>query len=221
MLGRTVIPQSNSFERFIPGIYPKHIPVRILQLPSLCQEQELQETLNLPESTQITSVRHNTDEIDGMNFYNGRASAMTRVTSPDQEEMLRQWSIKNHENGTLEWNDIPIYAFIPALHQCQHCKDHHRPFQWHDIAWCRYAKDEKQLSSTNLPINQNQALTDNCNQDEPHDHSNQVAIPENSTNSNDETNMTEDDSSDSNQDNNENQVEIETNSETDDDHQHP
>ena len=32
MLGRTFIPQSDSFERYIPGIYPKHIPVRILQL---------------------------------------------------------------------------------------------------------------------------------------------------------------------------------------------
>ena len=41
MLGRTVIPQSDSFQRFIPGIYPKHVPVRILQLPSLCQDQEL------------------------------------------------------------------------------------------------------------------------------------------------------------------------------------
>ena len=60
MLGRTVIPQSDSFERFIPGIYPKHVPVRILQLPSLCQDQELQDILELPDSTQITSIRHDT-----------------------------------------------------------------------------------------------------------------------------------------------------------------
>ena len=33
LFGRTVFPQSDSFERFIPGIYPKYIPIRNLQLP--------------------------------------------------------------------------------------------------------------------------------------------------------------------------------------------
>ena len=221
MLGRTVIPQSDSFERYIPGIYPKHIPVRILQLPSLCNEQDIPNILNLPESTEITSLRHNTDMIDGMNFFNGRASAMIRVVSKEHEQMLREWSIQNHENGTLEWNGIPIYALIPALHQCQHCKNNRRPFQGHDIAWCRYAKDEKQQSQNNLPNNQNQALTQNCNQDESQHHSNQVTTPENSTYSNDETNMTQDDDSESNKDPDGNQVDIETNSETDDDKQQP
>ena len=163
MLGRTVIPQSDSFERYIRGIYPKHILIQILQLPSLCHEQELPDILSLPDSTEITSVQHNTDEIDGMHFYNGRASAMIRVISHDHEELLRQWSIRNHENGSLEWNGIPINAFIPALHQYQHCKDHRRLFHGNDIAWCRYAKDEKQPSSNNLPTNQNQALTNNFN----------------------------------------------------------
>ena len=85
MLGRTVIPQSDSFQRFIPGIYPKHVPVRILQLPSLCQDSELQDILDLPDSTHITSIRRDTDQIDGMNFYNGRVSAMIRVVSRDHE----------------------------------------------------------------------------------------------------------------------------------------
>ena len=94
MLGKTVIPQSDSFERYIRGIYPKHIPIRILQLPSLCHEQELHDILSLPDSTDITSVRHTTDEIEGMHFYNDRESAMIRVVSHDHEEMLRQWSIR-------------------------------------------------------------------------------------------------------------------------------
>ena len=68
LLGRTVFPQSDSFERFIPGIYPKHIPIRNLQLPSICQDEELQELLELPESTQITSLKHNTEQIEGMHF---------------------------------------------------------------------------------------------------------------------------------------------------------
>ena len=68
LLGRTVFPQSDSFERFTPGIYPKYVPMRILQLPSICQDEGLPELLELPESTQITSVRHNTVEVDGMNF---------------------------------------------------------------------------------------------------------------------------------------------------------
>ena len=134
MLGRTVIPQIDSFECFIPGIYPKHVPVRILQLPSLCTDHEIEELLDLPDSTPIISVRHHTDEIDGMHFYNGRASAMIRVTSQEHETRLRQWSIQNHENGTLQWNEIPIYAFISALHQCHHCKEHRRLFHGHDAA---------------------------------------------------------------------------------------
>ena len=100
LLGRTVFPQSDSFERFIPGIYPEYVPVRILQLPSIRQNEELSEILALPESTQIISVENNTEVIDGMNFYNGKVSAMIRVVSKEHEEELRQWSIRNHEKGT-------------------------------------------------------------------------------------------------------------------------
>ena len=219
MLGRTVIPQSDSFERFMPGIYPKHVPVRLLQLPALCQDNEIQALLDLPDSTSITSVRHHTDEIDGMNFYNGRASAMIRITSKEHEEQLRQWSITTHEHGTLQWHDIPIYAFIPALHQCTHCKDHRRPFHGHDIAWCRHAKAEEQQRLTNT-------ITD-CNQVPsipPLPTNNQATIsethvPETTTPTGDATNVmteTPDETTDSNQDN---QEDSETTSDDDDDSQ--
>ena len=216
MLGRTVIPQSDSFQRFIPGIYPKHVPVRILQLPSLCQDSELQDILDLPDSTQVTSIRHHTDEIDGMHFHNGRASAMVRVVSKEHEETLRNWSIRNHENGTMTWNDIPIYAFIPALHQCTHCKDHRRPFHGHDIAWCRHAKAEEQprlMTTTTdnqapsippLPTN-NQATT-----------LDEIAPTATETNV---TNVTPEETTDSNQDETDNQEDTETTSEDDDDSQ--
>ena len=216
MLGRTVIPQSDSFERSIPGIYPKHVPVRILQLPSLCQDQEIQELLHLPNSTPITSIRHHTDEIDGMNFYIGRASAMIRVTSQEHEDQLRQWSIHSHEHGTLQWNEIPIYAFIPALHQCHHCKEHRRPFHGHDIAWCRYAKAEEQQRTT-TPSN-------TCNQEVSGPPSNQTSIPRDTAPTTDETNatnMNRDETSDSNQANNDNQVDFDTTNEDDDDSQCP
>ena len=215
-LGRTVIPQSDSFDRFIPGIYPKHVTIRILQLPSLCQDHEIQEFLDLPDSTPITSVRHHTDEIDGMHFYNGRASVMIRVTSQEHETGLRQWSIQNHEHGTLQWNEIPIYAFIPALHQCHHCKEHKRPFHGHDAAWCRYAKADEQ-QRTILPSN-------NGNQEISVPPSNQASIPETTAPTIDETNVmnvTSDETSDSNQDETDNQEDIDTNSEDDDDSQRP
>ena len=216
MLGRTVIPQSDSFERFIPGINPKHVPVRILQLPSLCQDQELQDILDLPDSTQITSIRHDTDEIDGMHFYNGRVSAMIRVVSHEHEEMLRECSIRNHENGTLTWNDIPIYAFIPALHQCHHCKEHRRPFHGHDVAWCRYARAEEQ-QRTITP-------STNCNQEVSVPPSNQATTLDDTTPTTEETNamnVSQDEASDSNQDNTDNQVDIDTDNEDDDDPQRP
>ena len=219
MLGRTVIPQSDSFQRFIPGIYPKHVPVRILQLPSLCQDSELHDILDLPDSTQITSIRHDTDAIDGMHFYNGRVSAMIRVVSPEHEQTLRNWSIRNHENGTLTWNDIPIYAFIPALHQCTHCKDHRRPFHGHDIAWCRHAKAEAQqrLTTTITDCNQAPSIP-------PLPTNNQATIsethvPETTTPTVDATNVmteTPDETTDSNQDN---QEDTETTSDDDDDSQ--
>ena len=220
MLGRTVIPQSDSFQRFIPGIYPKHVPVRILQLPALCQDQELHDLLDLPDSTQITSIRRDTDEIDGMHFYNGRVSAMIRVVSQEHEEMLRQWSIRDHENGTLTWNYIPIYAFIPALHQRTHCKEHRRPFHGHDVAWCRYARVEEQrrlmTSATNgnhettvPPSNQDDTVPPN-NQDDTTPTKAETTV----------TKVTPDETSDSNQDESDNQDDTETNSE-DDDSQRP
>ena len=219
MLGRTVIPQSDSFQRFIPGIYPKHVPVRILQLPSLCQDSELQDILDLPDSTQVTSIRHHTDEIDGMHFHNGRVSAMIRVVSYEHEETLRNWSIRNHENGSLTWNDIPIYAFIPALHQCTHCKDHRRPFHGHDIAWCRHAKAEEQprLMTTTTDCNQAPSippLPTNNQSTIPETH-----VPETTTPTVDATNVmtdTPDETTDSNQDN---QEDTETTSDEDDDSQ--
>ena len=150
------------------------------------------------------------------NFYNGRASAMIRVTSQEHEDQLRQWSIHTHEHGTLQWNDIPIYAFIPALHQCQHCKDHRRPFLGHDVAWCRYAKADQQ-QRTITPSN-------NCNQEVSVPPSNQVTIPEDTTPTTDETNemnVSQDETSDSNQDNTDNQVDIDIDNEDDDDPQRP
>ena len=214
LLGRTMFPQSDSFERCIPGIYPKFVPIRILQLPSICQDDELSDLLQLPDSTQITSVKHNTEVIDGMNFYNGKVSAMIRVVSKDHEEELRQWSIRNHGNGNLQWHDIPIYAFIPALHQCQHCKDNKRPFHGHDIAWCRHARDETQQRTT--------ITTNDYNQEEQVSLGNQATIHEVSIPATEETNdinMNQDNTSDSNQDNNDNQEEIEANTETDDEPQ--
>ena len=206
MLGRTVIPQGDSFERYIPGIYPKHTPVRILQLPSLCHEQEIHDILDLPESTEITSLRHNTDVIDGMNFYNGRASAMVRVVSKEHEQMLREWSIRSHENGTHEWNGIPIYAFIPSLHHCQHCKVHRRPFHGHDIAWCRYAKADEQLRTIPTPNNGNQEISaqpsNNVSTSEPTAQTDETNV----------SNVTPDETSDET----DNQEDTETNSEEDD-----
>ena len=214
MLGRTVIPQSDSFHRVIPGLYPKHVPVRILQLPSLCQDSELSDILDLPDSTHITSIRRDTDEIDGMHFFTGRVSAMIRLVSHEHEAVLRQWSIRNHENGTLTWNDIPIYAFIPALHQCTHCREHRRPFHGHDVAWCRYARvEEQQRQMTNCnqdttvqPRNQDDTVPP-CNQDDTTPTNDATTV----------TNVNQDEPSDSNQETDSNQVENQIDNEDDDD----
>ena len=216
MLGRSVIPQSDSFERFIPVIYPKHVTVRILQLPSLCTDPEIQELLDLPDAIPITSIRHHTDEINGMHFYNRRVSAMIRVTSQEHETRLRQWSIQNHENCTLQWNEIPIYAFIPALHQCHHCKEHRRPFHGHDAAWCRYAKADEQPRTIPPSNNDNQAISvPPSNQAST---SETTAPPIAETNV---TNVTPDETSGSNQDETDTPADIDSNNEEDDDSQRP
>ena len=41
-------------------------------------------------------------------------------------------------------HSLIFYAFIPALHQCAHCREHRRPFHGHDVAWCRHARMEEQ-----------------------------------------------------------------------------
>ena len=149
-----------------------------------------------------------------MNFYNGRASAMIRVVSQEHEQTLRAWSIRSHENGTHEWNGIPIFAFIPSLHQCQHCKDHRRPFHRHDIAWCRYAKAEEQPRLIPPANNDNQEISvppsnqaSTCEPTAPTDETN--------------VNVTPDETTDSNQEETDNQDDIDTNSEEDDDSQRP
>ena len=141
---------------------------------------------------------------------------MIRVVSHEHEEMLRQWSIRNHENRTLTWNDIPIYAFIPALHQCHHCREHRRLFHGHDVAWCRYARAEKQ-QRTKTP-------STNCNQEVSVPPSNQATTLEDTTPTTAETNATivnQDEPSDSNQDETDTQADLDTDDEEDDDSQRP
>ena len=139
---------------------------------------------------------------------------MVRVVSKEHEQMLREWSIRSHENGTHEWNGIPIYAFIPSLHHCQHCKDHLRPFHGHDISWCRYAKADEQPRTTPTPNNGNEEIS------APQSNNVLTSKPTAQT---DETNVsfvTPDETSDSNQDESDNQDNTETSSE-DDDSQRP
>ena len=140
MLGRTIFPTGENFWQSLPGLYPKFVAIKLLHLPALCSDDELSTLLEIPEGTEIISVKRLTDTIEGMTYYNGKASVSIKITSSEHEKILRQWSLESHESKIYNWEEIPVYAFIPALHNCSHCKNIHKPYHGHDIAWCRYAK---------------------------------------------------------------------------------
>ena len=127
--------------------------VKLLHLPALYGDDEVANLLEIPEDTESINVKRLTDSIEGMTYYNGKASVTIKVTSSEHEEKLRKWSINSHENKIYSWGEIPVYAFIPALHNCSHCKTHLKPYHdiGHDIAWCRYAKQMQPLPAIQIP----------------------------------------------------------------------
>ena len=141
MLGCTVFPSGEDYWQALPGLYPKQVEIKLLHVPVVCNDAELLELLQLPPNTETIRVKHFTDDVDGIHFYNGKATISVKAQSAEHEDQLRQWSIKSHEEKGYIWEGIPIYAFIPALHSCPHCKKIKKPFHGHDISWCRYAKE--------------------------------------------------------------------------------
>ena len=154
MLGRTIFPTGENYWQSLPGFYPKFVAVKLLHLPALCGDDELANLLEIPEYTENINVKRMADSIEGMTYYNGKPSVTINVTSSEHEEKLRKWSINSHENKIYSWEEIPVYAFIPALHNCSHCKTHLKPYHGHDIAWCRYAKQMQPPASNSDPKDQ-------------------------------------------------------------------
>ena len=144
MLNRTVFPSGDNFWKSVPGFYPKSIPLRLLDLPAQCSDEEVTNILKLPENTDIINIERLTEKIDDFTFYNGKATATVKVNSKDHEAQLREWSIESHENGKMEWQEIPIRAFIPSLHSCTYCKLNKKPHFGHDVSWCRWAKNAEE-----------------------------------------------------------------------------
>ena len=140
MLGKTVFPSTDNFLTNLPGLYPRYTQVRLLHAPAQCDDETLTELLHLPADTTIIGFKRQTDTIDGMSFFNGKIACTIKINNTTHEEELRQWSLDQHENPTMIWEEIPIFAFIPSLHNCTFCKQHNKPHFGHDIAWCKHAK---------------------------------------------------------------------------------
>ena len=74
MPGRTIFPTDENFWQSLPGLYPKYVAVELLHLPALYGDDELANLLEIPEDTESINVKRMTDSIEGMTYYNGKAS---------------------------------------------------------------------------------------------------------------------------------------------------
>ena len=158
MLGKTVFPSTDNFLTNLPGLYPRYTQARLLHAPAQCDDETLTELLHLPADTTIIGFKRQIDTIDGMSFFNGKIACTIKINNTTHEEELRQWSLDQHENPTMIWEEIPIFAFIPSLHNCTFCKQHNKPHFGHDIAWCKHAKAHP-MTPPSPPLPQQTSIT--------------------------------------------------------------
>ena len=144
IMGKTVFPTGDEFWRFSPGEFPKKAMIHITNLPVLCETDELEEMLGLPDHTEHDIMQRESIQTDSGKIYTGRARIPIVINSKEHEEHLLEWSNwRNSEDGLLVWNEIPVYMSIPKLHKCGECEKEGRPYIGHDEKWCRIRRPQQ------------------------------------------------------------------------------
>ena len=144
ILKRTVFPTSEDFWEIRNSQYPKTTDIRITNLPALCDEQQLDELLQIPEDLERGQLLRKKLETELWKFYTGKAKISIKIETKEQEEDLKKWSHSKSFSDVAHWCELPIYASIPSIHECAKCKEEGRPrWRGHHENWCKINREKK------------------------------------------------------------------------------
>ena len=117
---------------------------------------ELEELLEIPDDTDEGILEREKKFTEAGKVYTGRARKAINIHSKYHEEQLLKWSLwRNTQQGSITWNEIPIYVSIPKLHKCRKCELEGRPFIGHDVLWCRIKRNIQQEEQPQNPLEAN------------------------------------------------------------------
>ena len=149
ILKRTVFPTSEDFWEIRNSQNPKTTDIRITNLPALCDEQQLDELLQIPEDLERGQLLREKLETELGKVYTGKAKISIKIGTKEQEEDLQKWSYSKSFSDVAHWCELPIYANIPSIHECAKCKEEGRPrWRGHHENWCKINREKK------LPVNE-------------------------------------------------------------------
>ena len=127
--------------------YPCKTTIRVKNvLPNLKAEEVIQ-ALSLPEKIEAQKTIHfSTMKIgNGLSIFDGTATIMATISSPNEMEAMKEWSQKAYFEEKFV-KDQMIQAFAPGIMECKFCKT-----KGHDDSWCRKKKVQEQNEQKQPP----------------------------------------------------------------------
>ena len=146
IMNRTVFPTAEDTWMVRTSAFPKVHDVRINNLPALCDDKQLMELLQVPDFAELGEIQRERQRTELGTFYTGKAKIAVKINNHEEQEQLENWSKARASSDIAYWCELPIYASIPALHECQKCKEEKRQrYRGHHEDWCRINRKPKPI----------------------------------------------------------------------------
>ena len=144
LMKRAVFPTAEDTWMVKTSAFPKVVDIRINNLPALCDNNQVMELLQIPDFAERGEIQREQQRIELGTFYTGKAKLSVKINNEEEQGQLENWSKSRAFSDVAYWCELPIYASIPALHECRKCKEEKRQrYKGHHEDWCRITKRPK------------------------------------------------------------------------------
>ena len=144
IMNRTVFPTAEDTRMVKTSAFPKTVDIRINNLPALCDNNQVLELLQIPDFAELGEIQRELQRTELGTFYTGKAKLTVKINDEEEQSQLENWSKSRVFSDVAHWCELPIYASIPALHECQKCNDEKRQrCRGHHEDWCRINRNPK------------------------------------------------------------------------------
>ena len=144
IMNRTVFPTAEDTWMVKRSAFPNTVDIRINNLPALCDNNQVLELLQIPDFAELGEIQREQQRTELGTFYTGKAKLAVKINDEEEQSQLENWSKSRAFLDVAYWCELPIYASIPALHECQKCKEEKRQrYRGHHEDWCRINRKPK------------------------------------------------------------------------------